>query len=411
MVALNKLSVSGIKSKKPGRYGDGGGLWLQVRDPSHRSWLFRYAIDGKQRQMGLGPLPDVSLAEARDAAMAARKLLRAGEDPIEVKRAGKAAKAVDAAAMSFRAVLDLYLAAHEETWKNPKHRQQWRNSLDTYAMPIFGDRLVAAVDTGAVMRVIEPIWKAKPETASRVRGRIEAVLDYATARGWRLGDNPARWRGHVENLLPARSKMAKVEHHAALPWEEIGGFMARLQEQPGTGALALQFTIYTAARTGEVIGARWSEIDLPGRTWTIPGERMKAGVTHRVPLSDAAMKVLHEVLPAKPAKGDGFVFPGRDPGKALSNMSLSAVLRRMDLDDLTVHGFRSTFRQWAGESTNVAREVAEAALAHTLKDKVEAAYQRGDMFEKRRWLMGQWSEFCGTTAVKKGEIIAIGAAK
>ena len=219
MVALNKLSTTAIKSKnKPGRYGDGGGLWLQVRDAGHRSWLFRYAFAGKQRQMGLGPLPDVSVAVARDAAMAARNLLRTGVDPLDAKKAGKSAAAIEAAAMTFREVAERYITKHEDTWKNPKHRQQWRNTLETYVFPVFGKWRVAAVDTGAVMRVLEPIWKSTPESASRIRGRIETVLDYATARGWRSGDNPARWRGHVENLLPARSRVAKVDHHAALRW-------------------------------------------------------------------------------------------------------------------------------------------------------------------------------------------------
>jgi integrase len=260
------------------------------------------------------------------------------------------------------------------------------------------------------MKVIEPLWKSKTETASRVRGRIEAVLDYAAARGWRTGDNPARWRGHIENLLPRRSKVAKVEHHAALPWAQMGAFMADLQKVGGTAALALQFTILTAARTGEVIGARWSEIDLAARAWTIPGERMKAGKEHRVPLTDAALDVLRRMQPARPAAGDGYVFPGRGKDVGLSNMSLTAVLKRMGRGDLTVHGFRSTFRQWTGEMTSVAREVAEAALAHSLKDKVEAAYARNDLFDRRRKLMEQWATFCATVEAPGGAVVPIRAA-
>jgi integrase len=415
---MSKLTVKGLeKLTTPGRYGDGRGLWFQVRKPdadkkrpSHepaRSWLFRYTIAGKQRQMGLGPYPDVGLAEARDLAQSSRRDVRGGLDPIADKRASKTKAKVERAALSFNSVLALYLAAHEGTWRNPKHRQQWRNTLDTYASPVFGDWLVQAVDTGAVMKVLDGIWREKTETASRLRGRIEAVLDYAAARGWRTGENPARWKGHVENLLPKRGKVAKVEHHAALPWQEIGAFMARLMEQSGTGALAVRFTVLTAARTGEVIGGKWSEIDMAAATWTIPGDRMKAGREHRVPLTEDALAILRQMLPGRPAGGDGFVFPGRKAGSGLSNMSLSAVLRRMERGDLTVHGFRSTFRQWAGERTTVAREVAEAALAHSLKDKTEAAYARGDLFERRRTLMEQWATFCGTIEAPSCEVVSI----
>ncbi len=418
---MGKLTSKGVDSlKKPGRYGDGDGLWFQVRKPDaspdskgeanlSRSWLFRYVWQGRQRQMGLGPYPDVGLKEARDAAHAARKAVRDGLDPIGEKRAKAVEEKAKQAAMTFNGVLKLYLAAHEDTWKNPKHRQQWRNTLESYASPVFGDWLVQAVDTGAVMKVLEPLWREKTETASRLRGRIETVLDYAAARGWRTGENPARWKGHVENLLPKRSKVAKVEHHAALPWEEIGAFMARLTDQPGTGALALRFTVLTAARTGEVIGARWSEIDMASATWTVPGERMKAGREHRVPLTPAALDVLREMLPARTASG-GYIFPGRKDNTGLSDMSLAAVLKRMDLSNLTVHGFRSSFRQWVGDRTTVAREVAEAALAHTIKDKTEAAYARNDLFDRRRKLMEQWAAFCATVEVKTGEVRLIGKA-
>jgi integrase len=406
--------------KKPGRYCDGDGLWFQVRKPDAnrkkpvrepaRSWLFRFAWHGKQPTMGLGPYPDVGLKAAREAAADARKAVRAGINPLDAKKKAKAAETkAQQPTMTFDAVLKLYLAAHEDTWRNPKHRAQWRSTLDSYVSPIFGGWEISAVDTGAVMQVIEPLWKSKTETASRVRGRIETVLDYATARNWRSGENPARWRGHVENLLPKRSKVAKVEHHAAMPWAEIGGFMVELAKQPGTAKLALEFTILTAARTGETIGAMWSEIDMEAATWTVPAERMKAGREHRVPLTAAALDVLRAVLPAKPEKGDGHVFPGRKAGAGLSNMSLAAVMKRMDHADLTVHGFRSTFRQWAGERTNVAREVAEAALAHTLKDKTEAAYARGDLFDRRRKLMEQWATFCATPSVKNANVVSIRA--
>jgi integrase len=257
------------------------------------------------------------------------------------------------------------------------------------------------------MRVLEPLWREKTETAARLRGRIEAVLDYATARGWRTGENPARWRGHLANLLPAPSKIAKVEHHAALPWREIGAFMSAMAKEEGISALALRFAILTSARTGEVIGARWSEIDMGEAVWTVPSGRMKAAREHRVPLSEAALDVLCEIVKLRPnSKIDGFVFPGGKPGRALSSMALLMLLRRMGRSDLTAHGFRSTFRDWCAEATNYPREVAEAALAHTLRDKTEAAYQRGDLMEKRRQLMAEWATFCGRPSAT-GEVVLL----
>ena len=407
---MGKLNAARLRTlTKPGAYGDGAGLYLQVRGPDNRSWLYRYKLHGKARLMGLGTLSDVSLAEARDAAMAARKLVKQGTDPIDRRRAARAEAASRAGLNTFAEVADAYIAAHEAGWRNDKHRQQWRNTLDTYAGPILGKLGVAMVDTGAVMRVLEPIWREKPETASRLRGRIESVLDCATARGWRTGDNPARWRGHLDNLLPARSKVARVEHHAALPWRQIGAFMAALGEQEGVSALALRFTVLTAARTGEAIGARWSEIDMTEKLWTVPATRMKAGREHRVPLSDAALDALREAgkLRADP-KTDGFVFPGGKAGNPLSNMSLLMLLRRMQREDLTAHGFRSTFRDWCAEATNYPREVAEAALAHMLRDKTEAAYQRADLMEKRRRLMGEWAAFCAMPALA-GQVVTLHA--
>jgi integrase len=299
--------------------------------------------------------------------------------------------------MTFDAVAALYIAAHEPTWKNAKHAQQWKNTLATYATPAFGKWSVKAIDTAAVMKVLEPLWHEKTETATRVRGRIETILDYATTSGWRTGDNPARWKGHIENLLPKASKVAKVENHAALPYTEMPAFMAALTAMSGTGALALRFTILTAARTGEVIGARWSEIDMKAGIWTIAGERMKMGKEHRVPLTAAALDVLREMLPLRPEKGDGFVFPGQKANTGLSNMSLAAVLKRMKQADITVHGMRSVFRQWAGDNTTVAREVIEAALAHAVGDATERAYARNDLIERRRDLMKQWADYCGTS--------------
>jgi integrase len=359
--------------------------------------------------MGLGAFPDVSLAEARDAAAAARKQVRQGVNPIDQRRATRTAVAASAGLNTFAQVADAYIAAHDASWRNAKHRQQWRNTLDTYARPVMGNLGVAVVDTGAVMRVLEPIWREKPETASRLRGRIESVLDYAAARGWRTGDNPARWRGHMDNLLPSRAKISRVEHHAALPWREIGGFMAALAEQEGVAALALRFAILTAARTGEVIGARWSEIDMAAGVWLVPADRMKAGREHRIPLSDAALHVLRELAKLRTnPKVDGFVFRGGKVGKPLSSMALLMLLRRIKRGDLTAHGFRSTFRDWCAEATNYPREVAEAALAHTLRDKTEAAYQRGDLMEKRRRLMAEWAAFCARPAAV-GEVVPLRA--
>ena len=393
---MGKLNALKVKSlTKPGRYGDGKNLWLQVRGPEQRSWLFRFTIAGKQQEMGLGPADIVSLAEAREAALEARKLLHTGVNPLDRRQGKKAEQAAEkAAAVTFRVVGGMYIAAHEATWRNAQHRYQWRQTLDSYVYPIMGDMPVASVKTGEVMRAIEPLWTTKPETAARVRGRIETILDYAKARGWRSGDNPARWRGHVANLLPKRAKVQAVTHHAALAWKDVSAFMAMLHLEDGTAALALRFTILCAARTTEAIEAQWSEIDLEAGVWTIPSNRMKAGREHRVPLSAGAVAVLRGMLPAKPDADGGYVFPGGKPGAALSNMAMTALLRRMGRKDITVHGFRSTFRDWCGEATSHPREIAEAALAHTLKDKTEAAYQRGDLLEKRRLMMRDWASHC-----------------
>jgi integrase len=406
---MSKLNAARLRAlTKPGTYGDGSGLYLQVRGPTNRSWVYRFKLHGRAHLMGLGTVHDVSLAEAREAAAAARKLVRQGVNPIDQRRAARADGAVTAG-LTFAQVANAYIAAHERSWRNAKHRQQWRNTLDTYADPILGKLSVAQVKVGDVLRVLEPLWQDKTETASRLRGRIEAVLDYATARGWRTGENPARWRGHLDNLLPARSKVAKVEHHAALPWREIGEFVTALAEEEGISALALRFAILTAARTGEVIGTRWYEIDMGEAVWTVPAGRMKAAREHRVPLSESALDVVREMAKLRTnPKVDGFVFPGGRPGKPLSSMALLMLLRRMGRGELTAHGFRSTFRDWCAEATNYPREVAEAALAHTLRDKTEAAYQRGDLMEKRRRLMAEWAAFCARPNVA-GEVVALRA--
>lgn len=374
---------------------------MQVRDAAHRSWLFRYRLHGRDREMGLGPLADLPLAEAREAAAACRKLLLAGIDPIEDRKRIRAEQATAGGAHTFKDVAERYIKAHEGGWRNAKHAAQWGTSLATYAYPQLGDTPVARVDTAAVMRALDPVWQAKSETASRVRGRIESILDYATAHGWRMGDNPARWRGHLSNLLPAPRTVAKVEHHAALPYSEVRAFLADVTGEGGTGAVALRFVILTACRTSEALGATWREMDLDRAVWTVPGARMKAGREHRVPLSAGALALLAEMGQAG-MEPDAFVFPGSGKSGHLSNMTLMALLRRMERPDLTVHGFRSTFRDWAAEETSHPREVAEMALAHALKDKTEAAYRRGDLFAKRAALMAEWAAFCGVAEAGEG---------
>ena len=389
----NRLTaVAVVRKKKLGRYGDGRGLWLQVSPSGTKSWLFRYMRNGKARQMGLGAVHTVTLAEARETAGDCRKLLLAGLDPIEARRAERMQSRVEAArGTTFKDCGERYIVAHEAGWKNAKHRNQWKSTLATYAYPVLGELSVAAIDTALVLKVIEPIWTVKPETAARVRGRIEAVLDWATAREYRQGDNPARWRGHMDKLLPARSKVARVRHHAALPYGELPVFMAALRKQDGVSPRALEFAILTAARTGETVGARWAEIDANTAVWNVPAERMKGEREHRVPLSARTL----EILESLPREGEAeFVFPGGRAESPLSNMALLGVLRRMGRGDVTTHGFRSTFRDWAAEQTAYPREVCEAALAHALKDKTEAAYRRGDLFEKRRRLMADWSKYC-----------------
>jgi len=298
--------------------------------------------------------------------------------------------------MTFDECSAAYIEAHKASWKNSKHYDQWRNTLAAYASPIFGSLPVDEVDTGLVIRALERIWNDKTETASRVRGRIESVLDWAKVRELRSGDNPARWRGHLEELLPLPRKIAKVSHHAALPYQDVGEFMAKLRSQDSAAALALEFTVLTAARTVEVIGARWTEFDLKEKIWTVPAERMKSKREHRVPLSAAAIKVLKEML----GRDENFIFPGQRHGSSLSNMAMLAVLKRMDRHDLTVHGFRSTFRDWCAEATAFPSDVAEMALAHVIKNRTEAAYRRGDLFEKRRRLMDSWARYCSKAPVK-----------
>jgi integrase len=389
---LTALKVE--KAKQPGMYADGGGLYLQVTEGG-ASWIYRYMLAGRAREMGLGPLALFGLSEARAKTLDARRLRHEGIDPIEARKAERVRARLDAAkALTFKQCPDSYIKAHRAGWRNGKHAAQWEATLATYAEPVIGGLPAQAIGTALILKVLEPIWMAKPETASRVRGRIESILDWAKVRGYRSGENPARWRGHLDKLLPARGKVRKVVHHAALPYGALPSFLVTLREQQGIAARALEFTILTAARTSETIGARWSELDLREKNWTVPAVRMKAQREHRIPLSARALAILQEMQALRIA-GDteAFVFPGGRLGRPLSNMAMTELLRRMGRGDVTVHGFRSSFRDWAAERTGFASEVVEMALAHAVGSKVEAAYRRGDLFEKRRRLMQAWGEF------------------
>jgi integrase len=348
----------------------------------------------------------VGLADARDRAQQCRQQRSRGIDPIDAKRAeATQRKIADAQAVTFADAAEKYVAAHESGWRSEKHRAQWRSTLTSYAGPVIGDVPVAAIDTALVLKVIEPMWAAKPETASRLRGRIEAVLDWAKVRGFRTGENPARWKGHLSKLMPPRSRVRTVKHHAALPYAELPTFMAELQRMGGSGARALELTILTVLRTSEVLCARRSEFDPQFRVWTVPAERMKAKREHRVPLSERAAAILR----ALPRENE-WLFPGERQGKPVSNLAMLKTLERMGRSDITVHGFRSTFRDWAAERTNFPNHVAEMALAHLVGDKVEAAYRRGDLFEKRRRLMEAWAEYATKAPAASGDVIALRAA-
>ncbi len=406
---MARLTVLELKKlTRPGRYVDGDGLHLHVRAPDRRAWVFRYTRRGKTRDLGLGPYPDVGLAEARQAAAEARIKLRAGVDPVAAKQLLEA----QTSGRTFKEAAEEYIAAHKDGWRNTKHAAQWSATLAAHAYPAIGGTPVQDLTVNAILDVLKPIWAKTPETAARVRGRIEAVLDAATARGWRTGDNPARWKGNLKGLLPPRGRVQQVQHQPALAWQQVGVFLAELRAQSGMAAKALEFVILTAARTGEVRGARWSEIDLAEALWVIPAERMKGKRLHRAPLSTAAVALLRELLPHK-AGPASLVFPSSKPGKPLSDMTLSMLIRRMNGDadppawrDITgrpivPHGFRSTFRVWAGEETAYPREVVEAALAHVLRDKVEAAYARTDLLERRRPLMEEWGKVCGGPPIRE----------
>jgi integrase len=399
------------KLEKPGMYADGGGLYLRITPEGARNWVLRYMLNSRPRWMGLGPLALFSLADARAKALEARRKRHEGIDPIDARRAERARQLLEVAkSISFRECGEAYIASHKAGWRNEKHKYQWPATLNAYAYPFIGTLPVRAVDAGLVLKVLEPIWTTKPETASRVRQRIENILDFAKVRGYRDGENPARWRGHLDKLLPAISRVRKVEHLASLPYAALPAFTASLRGREAVAARALEFLILTAARTSEAIGARWNEIDLLDKTWTVPAARMKAHREHRVPLSPRAIAILQEMRAARNGdNSEALVFPGPKLGKPLSNMAFLMLLRRMELHDLTVHGFRATFKTWASERTSFQNEIVEAALAHIIGDKVEQAYRRGDLFDKRRRLMQQWATFCMTTPAPQGSVTPLRA--
>jgi integrase len=400
---LSAVKVRNLKG--PGVFSDGGNLYFRIAPGGTCSWTFRFAVQGKTRYMGLGAYPEISLADARELAMGCRKLLQEGIDPIEHRRAQRGTqRAAEAKALTFDDCVRGYINTHEAEWTNPRHRTQWAKTVADYVSPVFGKKPVAQVDQADVLKALEPIWRDKVETASRVRGRIEAVLSWAAAHGLRpSGDNPAQWT-RLKHLLPKKSKVRPVENFAALPYSEIGAFVAALRESSDLAARCLEFTILTAVRTNEALGARWEEFEVNESgawTWTIPGSRTKLGREHRVPLSAPAVAIVERL---QDLRGDSdFVFPGARQGRPLTAGAMLTLIKRMGRGDITVHGFRSTFRDWAGEVTHHPNHVVEQALAHAIGSAVEAAYRRGDLFEKRRRLMTDWADYCAV--VRTGEVV------
>jgi integrase len=391
---IYRLNARGTASlSAPGRHSDGGGLYLSISADGRRRWVFLYRWQGKRVELGLGSARVVSLAKAREKAKVAREQVADGANPKTARK--------PSGGPTFAQMAERVMEAMRPSWRNGKHAAQWQMTLREYAAPL-ANLQVDKITTDDVLSVLNPLWNEKPETASRLRGRIERVLDAAKARGLRSGENSARWRGHLENLLPKRQRLTRG-HHRAMPYADVPEFMERLRHSDGISARALEYLVLTASRSGEVLGAKWDEVDLSLRTWTVPPLRMKGGREHRVPLSDAAHSLLRDM---QEIRITDYVFPGDKAGSPLSDMALSMTLRRMNVENATVHGFRSAFRDWAAERTNVAREVCEAALAHSLQNKVEAAYKRTDLFEKRRMLMQMWAHF-NTSARSEAEVVPI----
>jgi len=403
---LDKLTTPGLYKVNdgPGRRG----FYLQIGGPTARSWIYRYYVNDRPRELGLGSAFLIPLATAAEKADAARLMWAERIDPIEQRRAAKTAKRLDRAkGITFKQVAEEYITQHAPAWKNEKHFAQWKSTLATYVYPHIGDLPVQAIDVAMVLDIIRPLWLEKTETASRVRGRVEAIIDYATPQ-FRTGDNPARWQ-ILKSKLPKREKIATVKHHAAMPYAELPAFMADLRARTSTSARALEFLTLSWMRTGEVLGAEWTEFNLDAGVWTVPGERMKAGREHRVPLSPRAVEILRELHARRES---AYVFPGARGDKPLSGASLSKMLDLMNRGQFTLHGFRSSARTWAAERTTFTREICEAALAHVVGNKTEAAYQRGDLFDKRRRLMDAWADYCGKPAVDgASKVVAIGARK
>jgi len=383
---MGKLTARKVETAKAGKYGDAGGLQLAVAPTGAKKWVLRFLWQGASREMGLGSYPEVTLAEAREKALAGRRLARSGVDPIAARKKGKGVP-------TFGEIADEIAGQLADGFRNEKHKAQWRMTLTVYAEPLRG-KPVDKIDTSDILAVLQPIWQTKPETASRVRGRIERVLNAAKAKGYRAGENPAAWRGHLENLLPKPSRLSRG-HHAAMRYQDVPAFVARLHEREAIAALALEFAILTATRSGEVLGAQWSEIDLDAKVWTISPERMKAAREHRVPLSERAIAIVKQI---EAARAGDYVFPGQRVKRPLSAMAMEMVLRRMGIEDSTVHGFRSSFRDWAGNETHFPRELAEHALAHVIGDKAEQAYRRSDALARRRELMDAWARYCESGA-------------
>ncbi len=393
--AINRLTATGVAAiKSKGRYSDGGGLYLRVPPALNKVWVFRWVRHGTEREIGIGPYPAVSLASARTTAARCREQLAAGLDPKSERDRERENH------RTFGMVADEYLQAMGERWTNDKTRWQWENTLTEFAKPV-RKRPVSQIDTADVLKLLKPIWQEKAETASKARMRLESVLDYAKAKGWREGENPARWRGHLSNILPARQKLTKG-HHPAMPYGDVPAFVKQLKASDAMAARALEFLILSAGRTGEILKATWSEIDFESALWAIPASRMKAKRDHRVPLTDDMIAILR---PLHETRISDFVFPGQKPHKPLSNMAMEMLMKRMKVEGASPHGFRSSFRDWVGDCTSFPREVAEAALAHKAGDSVEIAYRRSDALEKRRALMQSWGEFC--LEAPKGKIIPL----